>query len=42
LFVNSIIRQIIGDPYFNWEFIYSTWYVKITKNWNITRIKIYL
>ena len=23
LFVNSIIRQIIGDPYFNWEYIYS-------------------
>ena len=22
LFVNSIIRQKIGDPYFNWEFIY--------------------
>ena len=22
LFVNSIIRQIIGDPYFNWEYIY--------------------
>ena len=25
LFVNSIIRQIIGDPYFNWEYIYSNW-----------------
>lgn len=23
LFVNSIIRQIIGDPYFNWEYVYS-------------------
>lgn len=23
LFVNSIIRQKIGDPYFNWELIYS-------------------
>jgi hypothetical protein len=23
LLVNSIIRQKIGDPYFNWEFIYS-------------------